>query len=123
MKKQTTLMEDYDSKESLLFVDRGREESIYANTLFCAAINSKFKKKVFLLSNFKNKKLLETYKKLGFKNFINTRLIKVRILILIKTLFLFVLKEIDLAVFIILFLIISLIYNMFNNNSNNNFLT
>ena len=90
MKKQTILVKDYDSKESLLFVDRGREESIYANTLFCAAINSKFKKKVFLLSNFKNKKLFEIYKKLGFKNFINTRLIKVRILILIKTLFLLV---------------------------------
>ena len=41
-------------------------------------------------------------------------------LFFLKGLFLFLLKEIDLAVFIKLFLIISLISNMFNNNANNN---
>jgi len=42
------------------------------------------------------------------------------LLLFLRTLFLFLLKEIDLAVFIKLFFIISLISNMFNNNVNNN---
>ena len=42
------------------------------------------------------------------------------LMVFFKGLFLFLLKEIDLAVFIKLFLIISLISNMFNNNANNN---
>ena len=45
------------------------------------------------------------------------------LLFFLRTLFLFLLKEIDLAVFIKLFFIISLISNMFNNNTNNNIFT
>ncbi len=53
----------------------------------------------------------------------NHRLGSLILLFFLRTLFFFLLKEIDLAVFIKLFFIISLISNMFNNNVNNNSFT
>ena len=89
MIKKKFLIKNFNTKDSLLFVDRGREEAVYSNAYIAAAINSKYKKKIYLLSNFKNQKLFEIYKKLGFKNFIDTSLKKnfFNITILVKTVF------------------------------------
>ena len=76
MLKKKFLIKNYNTKESLLFVDRGRDEAACSNAYVAAAVNSKYKKKIYLLSNFKNQNLLQMYKKLGFKNFINTSLKK-----------------------------------------------
>ena len=40
--KKKLLIKDYNTKESLLFVDRGREEAAYANAYVAAAVNSKY---------------------------------------------------------------------------------
>ena len=89
MIKKKLLIKDYNTKESLLFVDRGREEAAYSNAYFAAAVNSKYKKKIYLLSRFENQHLFEVYKKLGFKNFIDVSLKKnfFNNIILIKSFF------------------------------------
>ena len=41
------LIKNYDTKESLLFVDRERKDSAYLFSLCAAAANSKSKKKIY----------------------------------------------------------------------------
>ena len=98
MIKKKLLIKDYNTKESLLFVDRGREEAAYSNAYFAAAVNSKYKKKIYLLSRFENQNLFEVYKKLGFKNFIDVSLKKnfFNNIILIKSFFILLICLINL---------------------------
>ena len=98
MIKKKLLIKDYNTKESLLFVDRGREEAAYANAYVAAAVNSKYKKKIYLLSRFENQNLLEVHKKLGFKNFIDVSFKKnfFNNIILIKSFFILLICLINL---------------------------
>lgn len=98
MIKKKLLIKDYNTKESLLFIDRGREEAAYANAYVAAAVNSKYKKKIYLLSRFENQNLLEVHKKLGFKNFIDVSFKKnfFNNIILIKSFFILLICLINL---------------------------
>ena len=65
------LIKNYETKESLLFVDRGRINSAYIFSLCAAAVNSKFKKKIYLLTDKeKNDEIIKLYKNFGFQNFL-----------------------------------------------------
>tara|TARA_B100000579_G_scaffold438030_1_gene471094 strand:- start:2279 stop:3850 length:1572 start_codon:yes stop_codon:yes gene_type:complete len=65
------LIKNYDTKESLLFVDRERKDSAYLFSLCAAAANSKFKKKIYLLTDKeKNDEIIKSYKNFGFQNFL-----------------------------------------------------
>ena len=69
--KKNKLIVNFDSTDSILFVDRQRLDSAYLYSLFAAAINNKYKKKIYLLSDKnKNDDCIDVYKKFGLKNFL-----------------------------------------------------
>ena len=69
--KSSKLFINYKSKNNILFVDRQRESSAYLFSLFASAVNRKYKKKVFLLSDkSENDQIIKSYKNLGLKNFL-----------------------------------------------------
>ena len=71
MKKKFNLIKNYKSDDSIFFIDRERIEAAYANAYLAASIKSKYKKKIIVYSDFIYKnKILQLYKKFGFKVFV-----------------------------------------------------
>ena len=71
MKKKFNLIKNYQSNDTIFFIDRERVEAAYVNAYLAASINSKYKKKIIVYSDFIYKnKILQLYKKFGFKFFV-----------------------------------------------------
>ena len=71
MKKKFNLIKNYQSNDTIFFIDRERVEAAYVNAYLAASINSKYKKKIIVYSDFFYKnKILQLYKKFGFKFFV-----------------------------------------------------
>ena len=82
MKKKNNLIKNYKSGDSIFFIDRERVEAAYINSYLAASINSKYKKKIIVYSDFIYKdKILNLYKKFGFKFFVSGIDSKLRYLI------------------------------------------
>ena len=74
---KNNLIADYNTKESILFIDRGRLDAAYTNSYFVAAVNNKYKKKIYVLNTYKDNRITKIYNSLGFRYFVDISLYKI----------------------------------------------